>query len=397
VTLKMRQTMIVPVCLLLVFATCAGAPSAQTAAAPSGLTVPSGFELLAVARVPSARELVVLPNGDLIVGTNGRDIYIVPGAEETAVGQPQVFAEVPDAHAAGVAFAADRHVVYVGAEHGVYAAPYVLGQRRAAAINLIARVRTGPIAPNSDGDVHVTTSVAYDRGTLYVSVGSSCNACTEVDPTRAAILSLPAGGGQPVKRATRIRNAIALAVNPETHALWAGDAGQDDLPSGHPYEFLDDVTSHPGIADYGWPECEENHHAYTTGANCANTVAPLVVVPAYATVIGAAFYPSNQTGGHAFPGRYRGALFATLHGSWHVAGGSYAVAPEVVAIPMEGDRPRTPVNWQDPRVQWETFVGGFQPGGRRRVGRPTGIGVGPQGSLFVAEDAGGMIYRIRPR
>jgi glucose/arabinose dehydrogenase len=393
----MRLTAFVFICLAALVAYIAP-PSAQTPDTAQSLAVPSGFQILTVAHVLSARELAALPTGDLIVGTSSSNIYIVPNAEGGAVGQPQLFATLPDAHAAGVAFAAEPSVIYFASEHGIYATNYSAGQRTASTITLIARVRTGPIAPNSDGDVHVTTSVAYADGTLYASVGSSCNACTEVDPTRASILSIPLRGGNPVKRATRIRNAIALAINPQTHALWAGVAGQDTLPFGHPYEFLDDVTSHPGVADYGWPECEENHHAYTPGAHCVNTVAPLIVLPAYATVIAAIFYPSDQTGGYAFPAKYRGALFATMHGSWHTtSNGDYAAMPQVVVVMMNGDRPRTPVDWGNPRVQWQTFVGGFQPGWRERVGRPTGITVGPQGSLFVADDMRGAIYRIRPK
>ncbi len=48
-------------------------------------------------------------------------------------------------------------------------------------------------------------------------------------------------------------------------------AGQDNLPLGHPNEYLDSLTLmtlHAPVADYGWPECEENQHAYTVGANC---------------------------------------------------------------------------------------------------------------------------------
>ena len=376
----------------------AAAPSAQTLDTPQSLTVPSGFQILTIAHVPSARELAALPNGDLIVGTGNSNVHIVPNAEGSAVGEPHVFATLPDGHAAGVAFATERSVIYFATEHGIYATNYRNGQRTASAVALVAHVRTGPIAPNSDGDVHSTTSLAYVDGTLYASVGSSCNACTEVDPTRASILAIPPRGGNPVKRATRIRNAIALAVNPQTHTLWAGDAGQDDLPVGHPYEFLDGVTLHPGIADYGWPECEENHHAYTPGANCMNTVAPLIALPAYSTIIGATFYPGNQTGSYVFPKKYRGALFATAHGSWHTtSGGGYAAMPQVVVIAMDGDRPQAPVDWRNPRVQWQTFVGGFQPSGRKRAGRPTGITVGPRGSLFVADDMRGVIYRIRPK
>jgi glucose/arabinose dehydrogenase len=217
-----------------------------------------------------------------------------------------------------------------------------------------------------------------------------------VDPTRAAISKMNLDGSGFTRRAHKIRNAIALTVNPATGSLWAGDAGQDDLAFGHPYEFLDDVSAHPGDADYGWPECEENHHVYVPGSDCAGQVVPRVELPAYSTIIGDVFYPANVSGPYAFPPAYRGALFAAVHGSWHRNAGTFVAPPRVVWIPMSGDVPKTSVDWNDPSVQWKTFVGGFQPGGYARNGRPTGIAVGPKGSLFVADDYSGFIYRIRP-
>ena len=60
--------------------------------------------------------------------------------------------------------------------------------------------------------------------------------------------------------------------------------------------------------------------------------------------------------------------------------------------------PAHSVNWSDPTAQWLEFVSGYQQDGTpRRFGRPAGIAVGPQGDLFVADDAAGAIYRIRPR
>ncbi|MEO6835080.1 MAG: hypothetical protein ABI231_04130 [Candidatus Tumulicola sp.] len=368
--------------------------------APSGITVPAGFSILTIAQVPRARELAALPNGDLLVGTSSRDVYLVPNAERAAPGAALVFARIPDDNAAGVAFSRRRCEIYIAGEHAIYAAPYSSAQRVAKDLRRIATVRTGAVAPHTDGDVHSTTSVAVSDATdtLYAGVGSSCNACVEVDPTRAAILQMNPAGGNVMKRATRIRNSIALAIDPASGALWVGDAGQDNLPFGHPYEFLDDVSSHRGVADYGWPDCEENRFPYTTGANCTNAVAPLVELPAYSTIVGAVFYPRRQTGAFAFPAAYRGALFATAHGSWHSTpnGTAYAAIPAVVSVAMRAGRPAIPVDWHDPHAQWRTFVGGFQRGPRERAGRPTGIAVGAQGSLFVADDAAGVIYRIRP-
>ena len=365
------------------------------------LHLPKGFSVEAIASIAGARELAFLPDGDLVVGTEGRDVYLVPDADGRA-GAPVVFASFDDERAAGVAFAADRSLILVGTMHHVWSIPY-RKERKATQIRRIADVRNGAVAPGTDGDVHVTTSVAYANGLVYLSAGSSCNAtmdggvpCAEVDPTRAAVSVMKPDGSGFTQRARRIRNAIALAVNPATGSVWVGDAGQDDLPFGHPYEFLDNLSAHAGDADYGWPQCEENHHAYVAGAQCADTVEPLVELPAYSTIIGAAFYPPRQSGAYAFPAPYRGGLFVAVHGSWHTKSGCLAQPPRVVFVAMSGDRPAKPVNWTNPTVQWTDFMTGFQTGCMSRVGRTTGVAVGPRGSLFVADDYAGAIYRVRP-
>ena len=123
----------------------------------------------------------------------------------------------------------------------------------------------------------------------------------ETDSQRAAIWKMSLNGSGMALFAQHIRNAIALAVNPASGHLWAAGAGQDDLPTYHPYEFADDITAAAtaggGTASYGWPYCEENHMLYNTGsgapANCNAQAQPLVEFPAYITHIGATFYPTN--------------------------------------------------------------------------------------------------------
>ena len=385
---------------------CSGAVHSTAAAAatqPSvALTVPSGFTLTTIAKVAMARQLAALPNGDLLVATNGTSVYLVPNADGTAgPGAPIVFTTPGETPAQGIAFDASSCTIYLSSQHNIYAMAYVDAQQSAVAGTPIANVRTGNISPNrpsGDTDNHTTTSIAFAGGSLYAGVGSSCNACAETDPTRASVQQMGPNGANMTTRATRFRNAIALTANPSTGTLWAGGAGQDDLAEGHPYEFFDAVTLHSGVADYGWPSCEEDHVAYATGAACTATVAPLVEMPAYSTIIGATFYPSGQTGTHLFPASYKGGLFLAAHGSWHMNGdGTYVSTPQVVYVPMNGDAPQTAVNWSDPTKQWTQFVGGFQlSDGKTRVARPTGIAVGPLGSLFIADDQNGYVYRVRP-
>jgi glucose/arabinose dehydrogenase len=403
--------------------------------------------------LPAPRQLVALPNGDLLVGTDDKSgtVWIVPKADGTgAGGTPKVFVTVPNVSsqepAQGIAFDPVHNELYIATNQSVWQVPYHTGDQSEPTPSVeIAKVRRGGISTNpnpSDGDVHFTSSVAIVPSTnmLYVGVGSSCNACVENnDPTRGTIQKVNVSSGQSSQAlaASRFRNALALTVNPATNTLWAGGAGQDDLLAldgsvvindnspydGHPYEFFDPVSTHNGIPDYGWPVCEENDHLYnplnapsanckavapaTTGSN-VNDVQPAVELFAYSTIIGAVFYPANQTGANAFPASALpgglGGAFLSMHGSWHESAANMEpiAVPELVYVPMSSgtDRPQTGAfsgsTWTS-GSQWDTVLYGFQdPITGNRVGRPVGLAVGPTGSLFVADDYAGVIYRIRP-
>ena len=361
--------------------------AAALAAVLPGITpvVERGFSIEPIATIQGARELAAAPNGDLFVGTTGQDVYVIPHADAPgSAGAPRVFAHFDDSPAAGVAFSGNA--LYVGTQFAVWRITYRTGDLRArSAPQKLASVRPSGVARD-----HVTTSVAVAKGVLYASVGSSCNACRpDLDETRATVGRVSGGGYQVIAR--NIRNAIALAANENTGSIWAGVAGQDEVPNGHPYEIFDDVSAHAPPIDYGWPTCYENHR----GSGCGDVTVARVVFPAYATPIGAVFYPQNPSGRYVFPAPFRGGAFVTLHGSWH---GPPYVAPAVVFVPMRGDSPATGVDWNDPRKQWSQFVGGYQDDGSdQRIGRPTGITVGPQSDIFLADDATGTIYRIRPK
>jgi glucose/arabinose dehydrogenase len=358
--------------------------------------VPSGFHVEQIATIPGARELAFAPDGALFIGTNGGDIYIVPHAESSA-GAEHVFASPGDAPAAGVSYAGGS--LYVGTQHAVWRLPYRSGELHAlSGPQKVASVRGGQPPARSDGDVHSSTSVAASSDHIYASVGSSCNACVETDPTRATVGEVQSGRYKVI--AKRIRNAIALAINPATQALWVADAGQDELAAPHPYEFFDDVSARRTPVDYGWPFCfEDRKRKPGSTENCNGTAVPRVIFPAYETPIGAVFYPPSQRGRYAFPKRYSGGAFVTLHGSWHgpAQGLSGYMPPRVVFVPMRSDMPQRGIDWNDPSKQWIEFADGYQDGGSiNRTGRPTGIAIGPLGDLFIGDDQTGAIYRIRP-
>lgn len=339
------------------------------------IAAPSGYTLTQIATVSDARELALSPNGDLYVGTNGRSVYVVRRAESVHPDSARVYVTIDDAPVAGVAYG--NGLLYVGSEHGIWSV-------RNGRATKLAAVRSGEPPPGSDGDVHTSTSVVVDGSTIYASVGSSCNACVETDPTRATVGKIENGRYVPI--ATRIRNAIALAVDPRTHHLWVSDAGQDELPAGHPYEFFDDVTAQKTPVNYGWPFCYENRKRKPdSNESCANVAIPQVVFPAYETPIGAVFA--------------HGGAFVTLHGSWHGPrqGLPGYVPPRVVFIPMRDGKSVHRVDWNNPSTQWTTFIGGYQSGGTsERSGLPTGITAGAHGVLFLADDRTGAIYRLTP-
>lgn len=334
------------------------------------ITVPPQFTITQIANVPGARELAFGRNGDLYVGTRGEDVYVVRHAEDAHAENARVYVHFDDTPASGVAFGNGK--LYVGTEHAVWEV------KNGRPVKL-ASVRQGDPPPGSDGDVHTTTSVVVDGTTIYASVGSSCNACMEIDPTRASVGKIE--NGRYVVIAKRIRNAIALAIDPQTHHLWVSNAGQDTLPPGHPYEYFDDVSARHQPVDYGWPDCWELHR-------CPNVAVPKVTFPAYETPVGAVFYPAATKLKYEFPAQYRGGAFVTFHGSWHGPAQGLAgfMPPRVVFVALPH------------AMRWSEFVGGYQHGGTpQREGRPTGITVGPLGDLFVADDETGAIYRIRPK
>ncbi len=417
--------------------------------------LPGGFygEIVAQFSGVSPRDIALLPNGDLLVGTGGGTavhpqssaIYIVPNVEAAAPGQPSVFATLTDGpcgswagnpNTNGITFtpATGGGTIFVGMECSVWKIPYLTGDRVASSSPVkFVNVRTGSAPTPSDGDVHHTTSVLAVGNTLYISVGSDCNACTETDPTRGAIFKTSTSAASLTLVATRVRNALALAQNPATMTVWAGGAGQDCVVgttcfgamdatyalNGHPYEWLDPLTTHAAPADYLWPWCEENGLAVTSpdatagsapaGTNCAAMIVAPVRAPAYATIMGATFYAPPPGAAYAFPSSFDGGLFFTLHGSWHEDTNGVPVAlPAVVFVPMAAnDAPLYPMDWSNggsPYSNWARngsgnpapFMNGFQQTGGTRMGRPVGLAVGGSGSLFVSDDAAGVIYRIRP-
>ena len=226
---------------------------------------------------------------------------------------------------------------------------------------------------------HSTRTVIFspDWFTLFVSVGSSCNVCIEEDERRATIVRYdPDGSGERVY-ARGLRNAVGITFRPGTAELWATNNGRDWLGDDQPPETIYLVQE--GI-DAGWPTCHSGRIVdpdYGSPSACDGVLAPAVEIQAHSAPLGLTFYAGQQ-----FPEEYRGDLFVAFHGSWNR---TVPTGYKVVRIPMRDGADPGPV--QDFATGWLRTDGS-------NWGRPVDVLTAADGSLFVSDDSGGIIYRI---
>jgi glucose/arabinose dehydrogenase len=224
---------------------------------------------------------------------------------------------------------------------------------------------------------HHTRTVLFspDGKYLFVSVGSSCNVCDEEDPRRAAILRYNLDGSGEEIYARGLRNAVGITFRPGAQELWATNNGRDMLGDDQPPETVNRVEQGD---DFGWPRCHAGRiidPEFGGTQGCQGVVPPAVEIQAHSAPLGLAFYTGTQ-----FPEEFHGDLFVALHGSWNR---SVPTGYKVVRIPFNGDKPG-PV--QDFAVGW--LVNGAA------WGRPVDVISAPDGSLFISDDSGGIIYHI---
>jgi glucose/arabinose dehydrogenase len=214
---------------------------------------------------------------------------------------------------------------------------------------------------------------------MVLSVGSSCNVCEEEDPRRATVLVYdgPDGEGERVF-ASGLRNAVGLAVHPETGELWATNNGRDLLGDDIPPDTIHILLEG---ADYGWPSCHAGEVIdpdYGHSEVCNEVIKPAVQLQAHSAPLGLVFYTAD-----AFPAGYQGDLFVAFHGSWNR---SQPTGYKVVRIPVHDGEASGPV---------EDFATGWlDDDTSNAAGRPVGLAIGPDGALYVSDDKGGFIYRI---
>jgi glucose/arabinose dehydrogenase len=225
------------------------------------------------------------------------------------------------------------------------------------------------------GGWHLTRTVAVGgNGKIYVSVGSSCNACVETEELRAAIVEMNPDGGNRRVYARGLRNAVGLRwVGGQ---LFATNMGADHMGKDKPADTMYAVREG---ANYGWPYCYQSGRKVYPDAGfnprgrrmpCRNVPTALAAFDAHGAPLGLEHFAA---GGAA---ELRDSFLVALHGSTtRSLGRGY----RVVRVPASGGAP-------------QDFVTGFQKAGVV-YGRPADIlGFGKDAFLLSDDHAGAVYY-----
>ncbi len=389
-----------------------------------GLKLPQGFcAMVYVDTLHGARHLVVAPNGDVIVSVQGRNgtqgVWIL--RDDNGDGKADRQVHFAGGFSSSEVALFDGHL-YAETNTEILRFPFPNGTfAPAGKADTIAEGLPG-------GGSHPVKTFAIDKaGNLYVNFGTATNSCQADDRKKESAGKRPCDeveirGGiwkfdarklhqKPSAEnhfARGIRNAVGIAMNPMDGKLWTTQHGRDGLggePEGagqwpntvhynaeNPAEELLQVNQGE---DYGWPYCYyavEEHHLVLAPeyggdgkkvGECAQKKEPVAVFPAHWAPNGLMFYTGSM-----FPARYKSGAFIAFHGSWN----RYPEEQQGFNVVFQ------PLNGEKAVGSFEVFADGFAPNrtGQRLQGihRPTGLAQGPDGSLFVADDQGGRIYKI---
>ena len=227
------------------------------------------------------------------------------------------------------------------------------------------------------GGWHLTRTVAYGpNGKLYVSVGSSCNACEEKEEVRASVIEMDPDGSNKRTYAAGLRNAVGLKwVGRE---LYATNMGADHLGRDKPSDTMYVLR---GGENYGWPYCYQQgpriyaDPQFSSSAKfkgCRTVPAAYASFPAHSSPLGLEYFDEATSAASL-----KNSFLVALHGSSiHRMDRGHSV----VRVRRGG------------RV--EEFITGFMQNGKLN-GRPADIlKLGPD-AFLLTDDYNGVVYYVR--
>lgn len=345
----------------------------------SRLTVPDGFEVSIAARgLGNIRMLEVHPDGAVYATrrTEGDIIRLEDQNQDGVYEDFSIVVSQPGIH--DLVFRDSGALIVTVKE--VYTAPVHPDGSFGELTRIIHDLPDGGQHPNR------TLDIGPDEK-LYISVGSTCNACDESNPENATLLRAEPDGSSRTIFASGLRNTIGFGWHPETGVLYGADHGIDWLGADAQLEEFNRIEQG---RQYGWPyvydQSEVNPkgqppEGFTLESWAAASEEPVLGYTAHAAPMQMLFYT-----GTTFPDTYHGDAFIAMRGSWNRNPPS---GYELTRVRFDGGEP----------VAWEPFVSGFLVQAENDaygfLSRLAGLAQAADGSLLLADDANGTLYRIR--
>jgi glucose/arabinose dehydrogenase len=348
---------------------------------------PPGFVVeLLTQGLQQPRKIITAPNGDLFLAESAANrVRVLRLGLDGKLTNSVLFVENLN-QPFGIAFfppGEDPQYVYIANTDAVLRFPYQRGdlQARGQAAPIVPDLPGGGLLP---GGGHWTRDIVFrpDGKKMYVSVGSRSN--NDDDPSetnRADILEYnPDGTGFRVF-ASGIRNAVGLAIEPQTGRLWASVNERDGLGDNLPPDYITHIEDN---GFYGWPWFYIGNHQDPRYPGkhpelAATVLTPDVLLQAHSASLCLTFCAAPQ-----FPARYRGWAFAAEHGSWNRA---RRTGYKVICVPLQNGQAGG---------EYEDFLTGFVTPSGDVWGRPVGVTFDAQGALVVNDDGGNCVWRVRP-
>ena len=348
--------------------------------------VPSGFEVDLLAEgLSNPRKITTAPNGDLFVAESepGRVKVLRQGANGKVTNTTIFVDHLRQPF--GIAFyppGPNPRYIYVANTDSVIRFPYQNGDMKARGAEEIV-VPDIPGGGRLRGGGHWTRDIVFslDGKKLFVSVGSHSNVSDDAaEKNRADVLQYnPDGSGFRVY-AWGLRNAVGLAIKPQTGALWGSVNERDGLGDNLPPDYITRIQE-GGF--YGWPwyyigNHQDPRHIGKHPELAGKVLVPDVLLQPHSASLCMTFYTARQ-----FPPQYRGQAFAAEHGSWNRA---RRTGYKVICVPI-----------QDGKAigEYDDFMTGFVTESGDVWGRPVGVTVDSRGSLVVVDDGSGSIWRVQ--
>jgi glucose/arabinose dehydrogenase len=220
--------------------------------------------------------------------------------------------------------------------------------------------------------------LAFDKnGWLYVAFGPPCNICMPPTSTSQVRHINPANGEAEIV-ALGVRNSVGGDVDPRTGQYWFTENARDWLGNDVPSDKLNHITR---LGEhFGYPYCHQGDipdPKFAMGHKCSEFVPPVVKLGAHVAPLGMKFYTGNQ-----FPAEYKDNIIIAEHGSWN-------------RLKYQGGRlERVIVDADGKNAKQVDFATGWIGPDNKYRGRPNDVLVAKDGSLLVADDFNGAIYRI---